>query len=87
MSATARASEDYPSVALSTGQLLHVCQMGGEWEVWINCEDADFTGLCVAVGATRDDAVRDAVAVFEAAEAELQQPPPQERPSRANETA
>ena len=72
-----RASEDYPSVALATGQLLHVFKEGGRWSVWLNCEDADFTGICVAADhCSRDAAIAEAVRVFEAAVEELQKPEP-----------
>lgn len=74
MKATERASEQYPSV-LVEDHLLHVCEMGDGWEVWINCEDADFTGLCVGWGATRDDAVARAVRALEAVVEKLQGPP------------
>lgn len=73
MSAVDRAIEQYPSV-LVEGHLLHVCEMHGEWEVWLNTEDMEFTGLCVSVAPTREAAVAEAVRVFEAAAAELQKP-------------
>jgi hypothetical protein len=75
MHATEVASENYSSVRVA-GQSLHVCHMDGEWQVWLNTEDADFTGLCVSVGQTRDDAVAGAVHALEAAVAELQKPTP-----------
>jgi len=68
------ASETYPSVQLPTGQGLHVYQRGGEWCVWLNTEASDFDGLCVAVAVTRDAALGQAVAVFQAAIEELQKP-------------
>lgn len=85
MAETEQASEDYPSVPLPTGQRLHVFRTGETWDVWLNCEDADFTGICVAVGTTRDDAIREAVRVFEAAVEELQQPYP--KPAAGDEDA
>jgi hypothetical protein len=75
MHATELASVRYPSVLVAGSNLLHICEMGGEWEIWLNTEDADFTGLCVAVGSTRQDAVTEAVRVLEAAVEELQKPP------------
>lgn len=66
------ASEAYPSVALSTGERLHVFRMSDGWQVWLNTEVADFDGVCVASGDIRDDAVSQAVAVFEAAAEMLQ---------------
>jgi hypothetical protein len=77
------ASERYPSV-LVAGHLLHVFETRGEWEVWLNTEDADFTGLCVSVAATRQDAIANAVRVFEAATEALQQPPPVDAVARAD---
>lgn len=73
ISAVDRAVELYPSV-LVEGHLLHVCEMHGEWVVWLNTEDMDFTGLCVAAAPTRDAAVAEAVRVFEAVVVELQKP-------------
>lgn len=67
------AREKYPSV-LVEGHLLHVCFIFDEWQVWLNTEDAEFTGLCVAVGATRDEAVESAVKVLEAVVERLQGP-------------
>lgn len=73
MEKVAAAGEQYPSV-LVAGRLLHVFEMDGEWQVWLNTEDMDFTGLCVSVGDTRDEATAAAVRVFEAAAKELQKP-------------
>lgn len=73
MHRTEIASQRHPS-ELVEGHLVHVCEIGGEWEVWLNCEDADFTGVCIGVGDTRDEAVAQAVKVLEAAAAHLQQP-------------
>lgn len=61
----------YPAV-LVEGHLLHVFEESGEWHVWVNTEDMEFTGLCIGVGDTRDAAVAQAVAVCEAVAAELQ---------------
>jgi hypothetical protein len=69
------AVEKYPAIELSTGQRLHVFEQDGEWDVWLNCEDADFTGICVAAGhRSRDAAIAQAVKVFEAAADALQWP-------------
>lgn len=75
MAATERASRRYPSVLVAGSNLLHVCEMHGEWEVWLNTEDMDFTGLCVSAGSTRQEAVTEAVRVLEAVTAKLQEPP------------
>jgi len=70
-----QAIEQYPAIKLSTGQRLHVFETGGRWSVWLNCEDADFTGICVAADqSTRDSAIAEAVRVFEAASDALQGP-------------
>jgi len=74
LAATRRASKRYPSILIE-GHLLHVCEMSGEFEVWINCEDADFTGVCIGVGASRQVAVTQAVRVLEALLDKLQGPP------------
>jgi hypothetical protein len=70
-----QASRDYPSV-LVAGHLVHVYKQDGEWSVWLNCEDMDFTGLCIGIGKTRNRAVADAVAALEAVVAKLQEPTP-----------
>lgn len=71
-----RASEQYPSVLVADDVFgLHVFETGGEWQVWLNCEYHDFTGLCVSVGRNRDQAVAAAVAVLEATLIELQKAP------------
>lgn len=72
------ASERYHSVPVEDHGL-HIFEIRGEWEVWLNCEDADFTGLCLSIGLTRDAAVAQAVAVLEAVLEALQQPPKEER--------
>jgi hypothetical protein len=59
------ASLAQPSV-LVEGHLVHVCEMRGEWEVWINCEDANFTGVCIGVAPTREEAVAEALKVVDA---------------------
>lgn len=69
------ASATHPSILVAGTNLLHVCTMGGEWEVWLNTEDADFTGLCLAAGGDRQTAVTEAVRVLEAALDALQGPP------------
>lgn len=53
------ASERYPSVPVD-GCSLHVFETRGEWEVWLNNEDHDFTGLCVCVGPSRAHAITEA---------------------------
>jgi hypothetical protein len=60
---------------LSTGNLLHVAMIDGEWEVWLNTDIQNFDGLCIGAGKSRDAAVTDAVAVLEAATDALQNPP------------
>jgi hypothetical protein len=66
-----RQTDDYPAV-LVDGHLVHVFEEGHDWEVWLNCEDSTFSGLCIGVGLTRDAAVRQAVAALEAVVAHLQ---------------
>jgi len=65
LSDTQRASRDEPSV-LVEGALVHVCEMSGDYEVWINCEDADFTGLCIAAAPFRYEAIAEAVKTLRA---------------------
>jgi hypothetical protein len=60
---------------------LHVFQQDGpprpyEWAVWLNTGVSDFDGLCIGIGATRDEAIADAVKVLEWATERLQGPPP-----------
>lgn len=61
----------FPPV-LVEGHLVHVFEEGGEFSVWLNTEDMAFTGLCIGVGKTREEAVAQAVAVCEAVGAYLQ---------------
>lgn len=63
----------FPAV-LVNGHLVHVFEEYGQWKVWLNTEDMEFTGLCIAVAETRDQAVAQAVAVCEAVAAHLQNP-------------
>lgn len=65
------ASKDYPATELGTGQRLHVCYVGGGWEVWLNRASVDFDGLVIGTGETRDEAIAEAVRALEAAEAHL----------------
>ena len=45
---------------------LHVVQQGDlGWVVWLNVEDIDFSGLMLAFGPTRQDAVRGAIRTLE----------------------
>ncbi len=53
---------------------IHIFEVDGEWQVWLNNQSEDFTGLCVCVGSTRDEAVAQAVAIFESVTDHLQQP-------------
>jgi hypothetical protein len=56
------------------GRVLHISKRGGFYEVWLNTEAADFDGLHIGEGETRDAAVADAVKTLESAVAALQQP-------------
>ena len=65
------ASRDYPSVVI-TGQRLHTfynTELG--WQVWLNAEDRDFTGCCIAVGETREAAEAEAATVLASVLGEL----------------
>ncbi len=48
---------------------------GTHWEVWLDTDVGEQDGLCIGSGATRDQAVADAVTELEAALEELQHPP------------
>jgi hypothetical protein len=67
-------SNAYPSRLTTAGNRVHVFERDGEWDVWLNTEDMDFTGLCIGSGETREAAVADAVAALEAAVEILQRP-------------
>jgi hypothetical protein len=74
MSYTERASERYPSVLVDDCRL-HVFETGGLWDVWLNCSDADFTGICLAADCqTRDQATTEAMKLLGAVLAELKRP-------------
>lgn len=71
------ASDAYPSIALrGESHCVHVYKAAdGAWDVWLNTEVADFDGLCLGSGPTRQVAVSRAVQVLEAATELLQGPP------------
>lgn len=47
-------------------QSLHIHQQGDlGWAVWLNIEDIDYSGACIGVGETRNDAVGKAVRKLE----------------------
>jgi hypothetical protein len=68
------ASARHPSIRVG-GCSLHICEIEGHWQVWLNTEDADFTGLCISSRKTRQKAVGEAVRTLEAALDRLQGPP------------
>lgn len=67
------AINSYPAV-LVADHLVHVYKDSDGWKVWLNCNDMEFTGLCIGFGQTRDDACAQAVAALEACAHVLQQP-------------
>jgi hypothetical protein len=70
-----QASRRFPPTLIE-GHLVHVCQWGcDDWQVWLNTEVADFDGLCIGSGSTRDEALAVAVKALEAVVDFLQQPP------------
>lgn len=69
-----RASLEYPSRVVGDHSV-HVYEQDGVWHVWLNTEIADFDGVCLGVGPTRDEAVSRAVRSLEACVAALQEPP------------
>ncbi len=56
MEAQEKASANYPAVLID-GHRLHVCETDRRWEVWVNTDERDFDGICIAVGSSRDSAV------------------------------
>ena len=75
-------SERYPSVNIA-GHLVHVFQNfrgSSTWSVWMNTEAADFDGLCIGLGSSRDNAIWHAVEALEAIVDFLQSPPPSHEP-------
>lgn len=67
------ASRDYPAREVE-GHRLHVFQQDGDWHVWLNTGVSDFDGLCIAVGRSYDEAVKEAIKVLEASASVLQGP-------------
>lgn len=55
----ARSSDDYPSVLVG-GHRLHVFKEPDGWQAWLNTEDRDFDGLCIARGVSRLDVLIEA---------------------------
>lgn len=74
MSAVDEAIARFPST-LVAGHRLHVCQIDGEWQLWLNTEEAEFTGLCLTAGATREVVVAEAIESLEAVIATLKGQP------------
>lgn len=69
--------EEHAAMAPVGQPELHIYEEDdGSWAVWINTGVSDFDGLCIATGATRDDAVKEAVQVIEWVESVLQAPRP-----------
>jgi hypothetical protein len=56
------------------GRVLHVAKRDGFYEVWLNTEVADFDGVHIGEGETREAAITDAVRTLESAAATLQLP-------------
>jgi hypothetical protein len=56
------------------GRVLHVAKRDGFYEVWLNTEVADFDGVHIGEGETREAAVADAVRTLESAATALQLP-------------
>ena len=55
---------------------LHIVHQGDlGWSVWLNVEDIDFSGLCLATGATRGDAQGAAIRVLYMLAGVLERPP------------
>lgn len=55
---------------------LHITQQGDlGWVCWLNVEDIDFSGLMLASGATRQDAVSEACRVLQTCIDVLERPP------------
>jgi hypothetical protein len=45
--------------------VIHVLgESSGGFEVWLNTDVADYDGLCIGCGSSRDEAVADAMGVF-----------------------
>jgi len=53
------------------GYWLHIFLDGGHWQVWLNTEVADFDGLCIGSGRTREAAIKDAQRVLISARSRL----------------
>lgn len=52
-------SATFPSVEVA-GHRLHTFESAEGWEVWLNTEDRDFDGLCLAHGKTKRDVIIEA---------------------------
>lgn len=49
------------------GNELHITGQHGDIEVWLNTEVADFDGVCIGGGESRQEAVTDGIAILERA--------------------
>lgn len=65
-------SELFPSVRTAHGHRVHVFEDEvGEWCAWLNTEDLDFTGLCLAIGKSKRDVLEAAIVALDAVKIEL----------------
>jgi len=71
---TARGPNDSDERIELNGRVLHIAQRDKFYEVWLNTETADFDGIHIGEGETREIAVDDAVKTFQAAIYALQRP-------------
>ena len=75
----AQAEKDYPPIKVDRLNV-HIFPLDGKWQVWLNVAGGlEFNGLSVSYCETRDQAVAEAVRVFEAVVEVLQGLPPAEK--------
>lgn len=60
------------TVMTSAGNRVHLEEADGEWLVWLNTEDQNYSGLVIGCGGTRTAAIADAILSLDAAKAALQ---------------
>lgn len=60
---------------LNSNRLHIISEMSNDFEVWLNTEIADFDGLCIGCGPTREKAVYDAAILLERASRALRTTP------------
>jgi len=70
---------------LDSNRIHIVSEVKDDFEVWLNTEVGDFDGLCISCGKSREEAVADAIGVFEQGLRKLRQEQPRQPDTGTND--